>query len=1096
MMNTTKTIIAAWITCWGALTLGGQTVIQDGFDLGSFSSSWALTSGVTVTSGGAASNTTHYARLAAYTAGSGRELGARFDLPPSGGATAFTVDWYLRVQSTTERQFNLHISTSSGSVGSGDPAINVRYDAAGWAAYDGSAWRTIAGLGSLTPGQWHRVRLTGEGWGQPGARYALAVSGAGGTDFASSATNISWYHKGTPATDPARYFVFTSVYGNGPGFDVDQVTAAITGVTPPEPDAIVKISGTYPHLAVFSGEGEIGIGAVVPWADKLWFVTYPPHFPQGSADRLWMVDSNLTLTAHPQSVGGTHANRLVHRESNQLIIGPHFIDTEGGVRTISPSVLFGRLTATARHLTDPAHRVYFFSMEKGLYDVNVDTLEVTTIYRDPQNSSSTAPLAPHPGAHGKGGYSGQGRLVYANNGESGWSVTKDPGFNGPAGVLTEHEGTNWAGPWNIVERKTFTEVTGPGGIYGNTNLNDPVWSLGWDKRSVLLKTLEAGAWHTWRLPKGSFTHDSLHGWYTEWPRIREIKDGVRLAHMHGLFYRFPGTFSATTPGGLEPICTYLKMPVDYCWWNGQLVIARDDSSPTGGNNWAGQANSALWFGQLADLEQWGAPAGFGSPWHQDAVTSGIPSDPFLVAGFRQRVLHLRHGSANPVAFKVEYLPPDAGSWHGLTNLTVAPEGYVWQLLPATLPASWVRLTTDRDAPNVSAAFILANPPTPAESGPFAGIADIGTSRAVSEGIIRAQSGNARVLQFAATIVDAAGVSREAYYEIGGAMQLRRATNATAESTLRTTYSLAKAGFTVDAASVIYTEGTNRFRLPKSRLEYDQPLASGWPRGVREVVTERNLFNAHGTFYELPRVDAGGFRRVRPVATHSKQISDFASWRGLFVVAGVPAQAQSDGHVFRSDDGQAALWFGNVDDLWKLGAPAGVGGPWKDTAVTANTPSDPYLMLGYQHKVMELSHQGGEEVLFTVEVDFLANNTWSVYARIPVPPGQVLKHAFPAGYSAHWVRLKTAVDTTATAKFIYSPMRPRIERASRGTDGTLHLALSGTTGQPYTVRASSATEEPLEQWTALGNGLFADPVATFEDHDSTNLPRRFYVISTP
>ena len=81
------------------------------------------------------------------------------------------------------------------------------------------------------------------------------------------------------------------------------------------------------------------------------------------------------------------------------------------------------------------------------------------------------------------------------------------------------------------------------------------------------------------------------------------------------------------------------MPVDYCWWNGQLVMGRDDASTTGGNIWAGQSHSAPWFGQLSDLENWGRPAGFGGVWLNDAVTASTPSEAFLVKGFQRRILH-------------------------------------------------------------------------------------------------------------------------------------------------------------------------------------------------------------------------------------------------------------------------------------------------------------------------------------------------------------------------------------------------------------------------------------------------------------------------
>ena len=83
----------------------------------------------------------------------------------------------------------------------------------------------------------------------------------------------------------------------------------------------VQFSGIYPHLAMFNNEGECGTGAVVPWAGKLWVITYGPHLPYGSSDKLYEIDSALTQTIRPESIGGTPANRMTHRESKQLFIG-------------------------------------------------------------------------------------------------------------------------------------------------------------------------------------------------------------------------------------------------------------------------------------------------------------------------------------------------------------------------------------------------------------------------------------------------------------------------------------------------------------------------------------------------------------------------------------------------------------------------------------------------------------------------------------------------------------------------------------------------------------------------------------------------------
>src|SRR5690606_34912140 len=111
---------------------------------------------------------------------------------------------------------------------------------------------------------------------------------------------------------------------------------------------------------------EIGIGAVVPWAGKLWMITYSPHCPEGSSDKLYAVDDALQMEIRPESVGGTPAGRMIHRESGQLIIGPYLIDGGGKVRVIHPSKMPGRLTAVARHLKDPANWVYFYDMEGAL----------------------------------------------------------------------------------------------------------------------------------------------------------------------------------------------------------------------------------------------------------------------------------------------------------------------------------------------------------------------------------------------------------------------------------------------------------------------------------------------------------------------------------------------------------------------------------------------------------------------------------------------------------------------------------------------------------------------------------------------------------
>ena len=112
-----------------------------------------------------------------------------------------------------------------------------------------------------------------------------------------------------------------------------------------------------------------------------------------------------------------------------------------------------------------------------------------------------------------------------------------------------------------------------------------------------------------------------------------------------------------------------------------------------------------------------------------------------------------------------------------------------------------------------------------------------------------------------------------------------------------------------------------------------------------------------------------------------------------------------------------LWFGAIDDLWRLGKPVGAGGPWAETPVRPGVPSDPYLMTGFDRKRMTLRHDAKTPVRFTVEVD-VDHAQWVVYDTIAVPAGEEVEHAFAPGFNAHWLRVKVDRPCTATVRLTY------------------------------------------------------------------------------
>ncbi len=778
-----------------------------------------------------------------------------------------------------------------------------------------------------------------------------------------------------------------------------------------------SFGGIYPHLATFNEEAECGTGAVVPWADRLWIISYAPHKPTGSTDKLYEITPDLRQVIRPESIGGTPANRFIHRESRQLFIGPYVIDEQRNVRVIPYSRMYGRPTGNARHLIDPAGKVYAASMEEGFYEIDVRTLAVTELFRDEQVKGDFR-RAGLPGYHGKGLYSGQGLLVYANNGEHGKEAQARPDI--PSGALAAWDGRSPA--WSVVRRNQFTEVTGPGGLEGNADpANDPVWSVGWDHRSLLLMALHAGKWHAYRLPKASHSYDGAHGWNTEWPRIRDIGEDDLLMTMHGTFWRFPRAFTPGRSAGIAPRSNYLKVVGDFARWGDRLVLGCDDTARSeflnkrrakGKLAGPGQSQSNLWFIEPAQLDRLGPALGRGAVWLDEPVRGGEPSDPFLFSGYEQRGLHLAHDAGEAVTFTLEVDRAGNGAWTELRRVTVPASGHVWTLFAAAESGAWIRVRAPRDLARATAFFAFRNhDPRAAEADArFASLAR-DESTGATGGLLHARGGGKKTLGVAAG---------DGFYELGADLRLRSGDEAGAAAWMRANVAIPADAVGLDAASVIYTdEAGKRFRLPRGRADFRAEGPLGIARACREVCTERDLLNAGGTFFELPAENAGGIAKVRPVATHNRRIHDYASWRGLLVMTGVGEGASaSDPRVIRSDDGRAAVWLGSVDELWNLGKPTGVGGPWKETAVAAEEPSDPYLMTGYDRKTLEVSHRADRTVRIRVEVDVAGNGRWIRYAELEVPPGRKVTHAFPDGFQAYWLRTSADSAVTATAWLTY------------------------------------------------------------------------------
>jgi len=220
---------------------------------------------------------------------------------------------------------------------------------------------------------------------------------------------------------------------------------------------------------------------------------------------------------------------------------------------------------------------------------------------------------------------------------------------------------------------------------------------------------------------------------------------------------------------------------------------------------------------------------------------------------------------------------------------------------------------------------------------------------------------------------------------------------------------------------VYTDANGewkRYRLPKASHCFDHMWQTEWPR-IREVDHERFLMDCHGMFYELSTwAYENHIWGIRPISTHLWVHGDFCTWRGMLVL-GADNASPHNGANHLAGEPQSGLYFGKTDDLWQFGKPAGWGGVWWEDRVAAGDVSDPYLMTGFDKKVLHLSNDGESAARFTLEVDFLGNGKWQTYDSFAVDAQGYAHHVFPDGYSAHWVRLRSEGDAVATAYFTYT-----------------------------------------------------------------------------
>ena len=445
-----------------------------------------------------------------------------------------------------------------------------------------------------------------------------------------------------------------------------------------------NVSGVFPHLAQVADLGpprsEIGVGCLMPWAGELYVLNYNSHKEKsgrGVSLRRIHADLSMEIVEETRGVDGTYTNRFVHYASNQIVIGPHVIDANHKIRTVKELQPL-RVCGTTWHLTDPDNKVYVLAMEGELFELNVHTLECVQVF-DLQEILGTMGEGK---VHFKDCYCHFGRLVVCSNEyhEADWAGKQSQGR------LAEFDGKTWT----ILEQKPFTCISGRGGFGGT------IFATGWDQASAIMKVFTNAdkKWRTYRLPKASHCFD--HKWQTEWPRIREVEHERFLMDHHGMFYELSPWAYGNQVWGVRPISTHLWVHGDFCTWRGMLVLGSDNASPSNGESpTTAEPQSGIWMGKTDDLWSFGKPKGWGGPWWDAPVKSGVASDPYLMTGFEHKCIEITHNAGKPIKFDIELDLHGHGKFVKYKTLETADS--IIDVFPTGLSAHWLRIVPHGDA---------------------------------------------------------------------------------------------------------------------------------------------------------------------------------------------------------------------------------------------------------------------------------------------------------------------------------------------------------------------------------------------------------------
>ncbi len=382
-------------------------------------------------------------------------------------------------------------------------------------------------------------------------------------------------------------------------------------------------------------------------------------------DELWLVGTQITRP-FDSPLGSVPTSQVGRPSTNCLKLPSHLILGSWAVSNSKVPFQFQglqdvELAGVCRH-PGGEKKLCFLTVDGRLLGADLDSMQTQPIFEEMSKALGLGQAQPQFRAL----FNAHDRLFVVND----LDPTQGPVRGRASGRLAEWD---WRGAWRVVDQSPYVDVSGTESATGLRE--DLIFALGYDAKSLLLRVWHQNQWRRYRLPWNWPPRSGLGN------GIREMQAGRWLMSAFGNLYELQPPQEAGFAPHLRPICRLQQPVLDFTFYRGGVAMILQEHQKTG----------QLRLVTMEDLVRGPQSCGTGGVWQDQLVRASEVSEPFLMAGFGRKTLHLTNEGTEPMEIDLLIDARGNDEFQALHRISLPAGAYVPYIFPEGFSGAWWRL---------------------------------------------------------------------------------------------------------------------------------------------------------------------------------------------------------------------------------------------------------------------------------------------------------------------------------------------------------------------------------------------------------------------